>query len=376
MVTELTATTVCWELVAIIAAAAGLLTLLAELLHQRRIRRISGLAFGPSQQPTIAARVAPWIRVVATSGLAAALLVLAMSEPMSHRKDGGTVPFEKLKHVLIVLDVSPSMRLEDAGMKNDVSRMKRAREVMESYFQRIPMSEFRVTVIAVYTDAFPVVEDTKDAAVVRNILNDLPMHYAFVPGETNLFAGIETAAEVARGWRPRSATMVMVTDGDTVPATGMPRLPASIADVLIVGIGDAKKGSFINGKNSRQDVSTLRQIAARLGGTYHNGNEKHLSTALIEKLTTQMEGESKTQLTARELALLTLGVCIALLIAIPFVLHYLGTTWQPGIRRRSEALATSGPTGPRGNSRGAPPALQAASTSSQVADVSAAPTQK
>ena len=342
MVTELTESVIRWDLVAAAAGIAAVVTLLAELLHARRIRRISGLAFGPSQQPSVAARAVPAIRVLAAAGLAGSLLVLAMAEPMSHRKDGGTVSFEKLKHVLIVLDVSPSMRLEDAGQKNDVSRMKRARDVMESYFQRIPMSEFRVTVIAVYTDAFPVVEDTKDAAVVRNILNDLPMHFAFVPGETNLFAGIEKAAEVAKGWRPRSATMVMVTDGDTVPATGMPRLPASIADVLIVGIGDPKKGSFINGKNSRQDVSTLRQIAARLGGTYHNGNEKHLSTALIEKLTTQMEGESKIQLTAREAALIVLGVCIALLAAIPFILHYAGTTWQPGVRRRVSSARASG----------------------------------
>ena len=130
--------------------------------------------------------------------------------------------------------------------------------------------------------------------------------------------------------------MIMVTDGDTVPATGMPKLPASIADVVVVGVGDAKKGSFINGKNSRQDVSTLRQIAARLGGVYHNGNEKHLSTSLIERLTTQMDGESKIQLTLRELALLAAGVSILILAVIPFALHYFGTSWQPGIRRFSD----------------------------------------
>lgn len=336
MVTELSGEAVRWDLVTTAAAIVGVMTLLAELLHQRRIRKIGGLAFGPAGQPSLVARAVPVVRILASAALAGALVVLALSPPMSHRKDGENIPFEKLKHVVIVLDVSPSMRLKDAGLQNDESRMKRAREVMESYFKRIPMSEFRVTVVAVYTDAFPVVKETKDAAVVRNILNDLPMHYAFVPGETDLFSGIAKAAEVARGWRPRSATMVMVTDGDTVPATGMPRLPASIADVLIVGIGDTKKGSFINGKNSRQDVSTLRQIAARLGGTYHNGNEKHLSTALIEKLTTQMEGESRIQLTARELALVVLGIGIALLTAIPFVLHYAGTSWQPGIRRARE----------------------------------------
>ena len=310
-----------------------LLISIAEFLHSRRIKCIGTLAFGPVGRPSVWVRMIPAVRTIAAGSLASSLMLLALFKPMSHRKDGSEIAFEKLKHIVIVLDVSPSMRLEDAGLQNDQSRMSRAREVMESYFQRVPMTEFRVTVIAVYTDAFPVVEDTKDAAVVRNILNDLPMHFAFVPGETDLFAGIRKAAEVAKGWRPRSATMIMVTDGDTVPATGMPRMPPSIADVVIVGVGDAKKGTFINGKNSRQDVSTLRQIAARLGGVYHNGNEKHLSTALIDKLTSQMDGDSRIQLTAREWALMLAGISIVLLSAIPFALHYLGTSWQPGNRR-------------------------------------------
>ncbi len=74
----------------------------------------------------------------------------------------------------------------------------------------------------------------------------------------------------------------MLSDGDTVPATGMPKMPASIADVLIVGVGDPRQGSFIDGRMSRQDASTLRQIAARLGGIYHDGNQKHISTATPE----------------------------------------------------------------------------------------------
>ena len=39
--------------------------------------------------------------------------------------------------------------------------------------------------------------------------------------------------------------------------------------------------AFSPGRQSRQDVSTLRQIAVRLGGVFHNGYEKHLATATI-----------------------------------------------------------------------------------------------
>ncbi len=328
---ELSRDILSWVLV--VAAAFGLLIGLAEWLHSRRMARLGALAFGPKQRPALWALSVPTLRTTAGACLAGSLTVLFLLAPMSHRREDADVRFEQLKHVVLVLDVSPSMRLEDAGPKGDLSRLRRAREVMESYLQRVPMNEFRVTVIAVYTDAFPVVEDTKDIGVVRNILNDLPMHFAFVPGETDLFSGIRKATQITRGWRPRSTTVVLVADGDTVPSTGMPRMPASVADVLLVGVGDPNKGSFINGHNSRQDVSTLRQISARLGGTYHNGNEKHLSTSLIERLTAEMEGESRTRLTVREAALLLAGISIVVLSLIPIGLHYFGTRWQPGIRR-------------------------------------------
>ncbi len=333
-----------------VAIAFGLLTGLAEWLHSRRVARIAPLAFGPTERPARWAMFVPAARAIASACLAGALTTLYLLQPLSHRRDGENVSFEKLKHVVLVLDVSPSMRLQDAGPDHDQSRLHRAREVMESYFQRVPMGEFRITVIAVYTDAFPVVEDTKDIGVVRNILNDLPMHFAFVPGETDLFSGIRKAAEVSRGWRPRSTTVVLVADGDTVPSTGMPNMPTAVADVLVVGVGDQNKGSFINGRNSRQDVSTLRQISARLGGTYHNGNEKHLSTALIERLTAGMEGDSRFQLTTREAALLVAGISMLVLGLIPLALHYFGTRWRPGIRRSvvlesPEYTATDGSAG-------------------------------
>jgi Ca-activated chloride channel family protein len=262
------------------------------------------------------------------------LLVLAMLAPRT-RVPGSDKPvsFQKLKHIVLILDVSPSMRLQDAGVEGTQSRMARAREVMESYFRRIPMNEYRVSVLATYTGSLPVVEDTKDIGVVENILNDLPMHFAFRSGETDLFSGIEAAANLARGWRPRSTTVVLVSDGDTVPSTGMPRMPPSVSEVLVVGVGDPATGSFLNGRNSRQDVSTLRQIAVRLKGTYHNGNDRHLPTELIKRLTLSAEGEERLAWGIREWAILTMVISSVTLAMMPVLLHHAGTSWQPGIRR-------------------------------------------
>ncbi len=315
------------------AFLAAVLTGVAEFLHWRRIRRLRILVFGPGGHPSTWVYLVSPLRVVATSALAWALMTLMLLAPRT-QTPGGNKPlsFEKLKHIVLVLDVSPSMRLQDAGVDGEQSRMVRAREVMESYFRRIPMNEYRVTVLATYTNSLPVVEDTKDISVVENVLNDLPMHFAFVPGETNLFSGIQGAVDVARGWRPRSTTVVLVSDGDTVPSTGMPKMPPSVADVLVVGIGDPVNGSFLNGRNSRQDVSTLRQIAVRLRGVYHNGNDRHLPTELLKRFTTSANGEEEFSWSLREWALAALVASALVLNIIPLILHYFGTTWQPGIR--------------------------------------------
>ena len=315
------------------AFVAAVLTGVAEFLHWRRIRRLRILAFGPGGHPSTWVYLVSPLRVVATGALAWSLMTLMLLAPRT-QTPGGNKPlsFEKLKHIVLVLDVSPSMRLQDAGVDGEQSRMVRAREVMESYFRRIPMNEYRVTVLATYTNSLPVVEDTRDISVVENVLNDLPMHFAFVPGETNLFSGIQGAVDVARGWRPRSTTVVLVSDGDTVPSTGMPKMPPSVADVLVVGIGDPVNGSFLNGRNSRQDVSTLRQIAVRLRGVYHNGNGRHLPTELLKRFTTSANGEEEFSWSLREWALAALVASALVLNIIPLILHYFGTTWQPGIR--------------------------------------------
>ena len=317
MVTELT------TVIVILLAAA------AELLHDRRCRRVAALAFGPSQRPAVWACVVPLWRVVSLAAITWGLITLMTLPPKVHRAE--TVPDNDFRHVLIVLDISPSMRLEDAGPEGHTSRMSRAREVMESFFKRVPMEQYRVSVVAVYNEAKPVVIDTMDIDVVRNILGDLPMHHAFVSGDTDLFAGLKEAVKICRPWEPDSTTLILVSDGDTVPATGMPKMPASVRNVLVVGIGDSKNGTFIAGRQSRQDASTLRQIAVRLRGTYHNGNQKHLSSDTIKTLTEQPGESILERLTQREYALAACASGSMIYALLPFLLHFFGTAWRPGV---------------------------------------------
>lgn len=317
---------------AVVVLAAG-----AETLHMTRWRAISGLAFGPQRRPSIWAWLAPPIKVVATGAICWGLLSLWLAVEPRMLLANDIKPGE-VKHVVLVLDVSPSMRLKDAGPDSNQSRMERASDVMESFFKRVVMKQYRCSVIAFYNQAKPVVVDTSDLDVVRNILSDLPMHYAFISGDTDLFSGLEAAAEVAKPWNPKSATLIVISDGDTVPPTGMPKMPASVKDVLVVGVGDPRTGSFIAGKQSRQDTSTLRQVALRLRGTYHNGNERHLSSALISQLTQATTKNLWEDFTRREWALIACGLGGLVYALLPLLLDFCGTRWRPGVRKPPQPI--------------------------------------
>ncbi len=95
----------------------ALLAAMAELLHARRCRRLARLAFGPDHRPAPWARLAPVLRVLAMTALAWGLVTLLELPPKMHVAE--TVPDNERRHVLIVLDVSPSMRLKDAGPNAD-----------------------------------------------------------------------------------------------------------------------------------------------------------------------------------------------------------------------------------------------------------------
>lgn len=313
-----------------VCGAVVLLAAAAEALHFLRVRRTAPLAFGTARGRLALAATAGVLRVLALGGAAWGLAALRFDvPPKSHR--AGEVKEHEFRRLLLVLDVSRSMTLEDAGPTGKQKRSERAADLIQSFFERVQAERYKTTIVAFATEAKPVVVDTSDREVVRNILTDLPIRHAFKPGETNIFAGLEEAARIAKPWPPGNAVLMVVTDGDTVPATGMPKMPASIGtNVVMVGVGNPTTGKSIGGHSSRQDVSTLRQVATRLSGVYHDGNEKQLSTELVSKVDQQATRKKEDRWSKREWALLCVGVGTAVLALLPVLLTAIGTGWHPG----------------------------------------------
>ena len=183
--------------------------------------------------------------------------------------------------------------MKTAGRRATQRRAERARDVLHSIFERLEMRRTRVSILAFYNGARPVVIDAYDPEVIANIIDDLPLEHVFMPGKTNMYDGVKLAAETAKSWPARSAALLVVSDGDTLPAKEPPALPAAFAGTLVVGVGNPHHGLFIDGHSSRQDMDSLGRLALRLGGTYCDANVKHVPTIELQKLDALLPGAAR-----------------------------------------------------------------------------------
>jgi Ca-activated chloride channel family protein len=312
-----------------IAAAAGvfLLVLAAEKLHERRCRAVARLAAGPSGAPRRWVRRVPVVRAVALAAMAWALTTLLLGTGGVFQTDAGTENRrESARHAVFVADLSPSMLLQDAGPKRELTRSQRAYEVVDGILRRLD-GDVVYSVIVFYTDALPVVVDAKDAELVRNVFNGLPVWYVMKPGKTDLGSGVRRTLEHLTDYPNDSTTVFLLSDGDAIELGAIPKPPASVRDVYVLGVGDPNQGTFIDDHVSRQDASLLGTLAGRLRGKYIDANDKHVTTLALGQLA-RGSGVTKTSYGLVDIAIFVLAAAAVGQALIPVALEYFGSDWK------------------------------------------------
>jgi hypothetical protein len=324
------------ELIAIVVAA---LAALGEWLHSRRTARVARLAFGPSGKPSRWVAAAPFVRVIGVAAAAWGAAVLTSYDPVG----GDQTPAPRAsKQLLIALDVSPSMLTKDAGPDEDkLTRSQWAGKVVQGVLDRLDMKQTRITVVAFYTKAVTVLTDTTDKNVISNMFDGLQLHVAFEPGPTDLASGVQSALQIARPWARRSTTLLVVSDGDAKTDLGPVVLPPAIADTVVIGVGDPNRATLVSGHSSKQESLSLKTLAARLNGIYHEGNRLHLPSEILKKLS-MITPNTGTELGIRDAALIAVGAGSSLTALIGPALMLLGL--QPTYARERRAIARRIPT--------------------------------
>jgi Ca-activated chloride channel family protein len=327
----------------LLALAVFLATLLAEALHAARSRRIGYLAFGPHGRPRAWVKAVAPLRAIGMAAVCWGLLLLwQIAGAQGFAMPRADSSAEAARHVVIALDVSPSMQLTDAGPHGQQTREERARQVLRSILDRLDMQRSRVSVVAFFSEARPVVIDTFDPEVVANILGDLPLEHAFSAGKTNMYAGVRLAGEIGKKWRTKSALLILASDGDTLPAEQPPALPESFSTALIVGIGNPHRGIYIDEHSSRQDDRALKRLASQLSGTYYDANTKHLPTDAVSAMAVALPTGGAVPLEMRDVALAAVAVGAALLALLPAALKVAGKSWSPARARPVPTLGRQG----------------------------------
>jgi Ca-activated chloride channel family protein len=315
----------------LLAAAVFVLSAWAEWIHARRSAALGRLAFGPAGEPRRWTKAAPLLRVVAGSLLAWGLVILALAPSEALDTTGAdsdeSAP-EDLQRVILLLDVSPSMAIVDAGENRNLERRQRVLQVIEGIFPRISVARTRFTIIAFFTSARPVVVDAYDTAVITNVLDNLPLVWAFEPGKTNVIEGLQATADMARDWAPKSTTVILCTDGDTVDFSQIPRMPRSVSQVQIFAVGDPVVGTFIDGHDSRQQAGVLRRLAAELRGSYYDVNTRHVPSSALAELAMNPPQPAKLGFTWKDLALGAIAIGATIFAFLPLLLEYCGCAWN------------------------------------------------
>ncbi len=308
-------------------AAFGALALgaLAEMLHGRRLKRVSRLAFGPSGRPAAWTSVVPTLRVLSLAGVVWSLVILLAHDGASRLRDRKA---PAARHLMVLLDVSPSMEIKDAGEDGGLTRRDRASALLRSVMERANSDSTRITMACFYSDALQLVKECTDREVVWNFADNLPLHMAFKPGKTSLGTSLNTAGRMIGDLPRKSVTFLVLTDGDAVPPTGLRPMPSAVSNLIVVGVGSPARGQFIDGHNSRQDSAALSQVARRLGGTYFDGNTKQVPSQLLRTLISGDGASDKIRPGLRITAVVVLGISTVMICLLPLLLENFGSDWK------------------------------------------------
>jgi hypothetical protein len=313
-------------------AAAGVSLLIAvftEWLHARRVKRLAVLSFGPAGKPRAWTAAAPWVRIVCLSGIAwclSALLLLSASSVRGGDKEQGTQGSSAEQLVLLV-DVSPSMLIVDAGAKGDQMRRDRVGDVVSSVLDRMGR-QVRYTVICFYTRSLAIAKMAKDKSIVRNVFNGLPVEIIMKPGKTDLGLAVKDTLEFISDYPQGSVTLMVCSDGDTDSAPDMVETPDSIANALVLGVGSVKHGTPIDGHLSRQDSITLNRLSQQLHGSYLDVNKKQVPSAAIADLCDSGSLAASSKIGQVRLYTIWLAFFAAVYSFLPVALEFAGSDWK------------------------------------------------
>ena len=296
----------------IIGIGIGAIVAISEVRHSRVARRVTQLGWNARAWESLCLRFVAVGRSIAFIGSIWAVTNL-VSLPAVPSPSQQNDSLELREHIIILVDVSPSMLLMDGGIDKSQVRLTAATDYLDKLLVSSCVEDQLYSLWTCYDELIDYVDATPDKNVVRNfLLNDrfFTTHMrSTIDGpsaarETNLVKCIRSAFEKVKE-RPRgSVTFVLLTDGDCEGLGERIPTPKSVDAFHVLGVGSLE-GCRIGARYSKLNRTGLQEFAnANRDSGFEYSDLRDESPVLRCKLQWNTESEAPAGLAQDELLML------------------------------------------------------------------------
>ena len=259
-----------------------------------------GFAAGIQQmQDTLSVKALPMLRITRFTVLALLIVTLARPQLTQSREHKFTEGID----ILLVLDISESMRAEDFEGSN---RIQTAKSVVNAMLEKrlTHRQNDRIGLVVFAGESFTLCPLTSDYSVLVELLRDIEIGQ--LEDGTALGDALATATHRLRTSASKTKIVILLTDGENNAGSIEPGTAASFAqsfEIKVYTIGMGKEGGAripyadtTFGKRYREvltylDEDTLKQIANITGGRYFRATD----TQSLKQIYAEIDRFEKTE---------------------------------------------------------------------------------
>lgn len=279
----------------------ALLFLLAQWARRRKLKLYGHLSVLQHLMPD-ASRYKPWLKLVLQL-VAIAALVFVLARPRAGAKE--EISEVEGIEVMICLDVSNSMLASSTDDPNGVSRLQRAKMILEKLIDKLDNDKVGLIVFA--GDAYTQLPITSDFVSAKMFLNSISTEMVPTQG-TSIGAAIEMAMRSFTPDDEMQKAIIVITDGESFdddPIASTKEAVSQGIQVDVIGLGSTKgalipighNGQFMrddtgNPVTTRLDEEMAQKIAQSGEGIYVQG----ASSSVVNEISDQLDTLAKSSL--------------------------------------------------------------------------------
>lgn len=288
----------------LIIPAVVLLFLWARLSRRAKLRKFGRPEVIRSLMPEMSLYM-PWVKLCFALVIIAALVII-LARPRATATlegEGGDTETQRGIEVMICVDVSNSMLASSTDDERGVSRLQRAKYILEKLIDK--MSNDKVGLIVFAGDSYTQLPITSDYISAKMFVNSISTGMVPTQG-TAIGAALEMAMNSFTPNDKMGKAIVVLTDGENFEDDAIAqakRAAQAGVQVDVIGLGTPKgaripvRGGYMLDPTTGQEVVTrldeasAAQIAKAGDGIYVNG----ASTSAINAVDTKMDELEQTE---------------------------------------------------------------------------------